>query len=91
MNCIFLISLAGIIFIMPVFNILVLSCAGTREQELKKLDKKTNVLISNKYLNTVGKYLKDNKFESIYDCSSLLENFDLSDFYKKKKMKSIKE
>ncbi len=55
------------------------------KEELKKLDKKINVFISNKYLNTVGKYLKDNKFENIYDCSVLLEDFDLEDFYKKKR------
>ena len=38
------------------------------KEELKKLDKKINVFISNKYLNTVGKYLKENKFENVYDC-----------------------
>ncbi len=54
-------------------------------ENLGKLKRDMNIFISNKYLKTVSNFLITNGFKNIYDCSKIIEIFDIDNFYSKKK------
>ncbi len=48
-------------------------------EDLKKLDRDTNIFISNNYVSVINDQLKKEKFQNIYNCVELLENTDFKD------------
>ena len=52
-------------------------------EDLNLMDKNINILISNKYLNSVSRLLDKNSFKNVFDCADIIGSLDLDDFYKK--------